>query len=56
MRQQQLREIIRDADVAHAIRPIVRKHDLTIAATAELLAKLAVPRARGVAEIAAQGR
>ena len=56
MRQHQLREIIRDVDIARAITPSVRKHHLTVAATAELLTKLALPRANSLAALVGQGR
>jgi hypothetical protein len=51
MRQTQMREILRDVDIAGAITPIVHKHHLTLADTTELLTRLAVPRARSVAEL-----
>lgn len=50
MRQTRLTEIIRDADIACAIRPVVVQRHLTRAETCDALAALHVPRA---AEIAA---
>ncbi len=47
-----LREIIRDAEVAYAIGPIIRKHHLTLDDTAAALTACGVARARNVAQIA----
>lgn len=52
MRQHELRDMIRDVDIACAIRRIVRRHALSVQATSELLTKLHVPRAGSVAELA----
>ena len=48
----QFREIMRDADVAYAIHPIVRKYHLTVKDTTEALIACGVPRAANVAQIA----
>lgn len=45
-------EIMRDAEVAYAIGPIVRKHQLGIEETTGLLQKCGVARAQNVAQIA----
>ena len=47
-----LREIIRDAEVASAIAPVIRQHLLSVEDTAAALTSLGVPRAPGVARIA----
>jgi len=52
MHTNQFREIMRDAEVAYAIGPIVRKHQLDLEETAALLQKCGVPRAHNVAQIA----
>ena len=46
-----LREILRDADVAHAISPVVREHRLSVDQTEQALIALHVPRAANVARI-----
>jgi hypothetical protein len=46
-----LREILRDADVAHAISSIVREHRLSEDQTEQALIELHVPRAANVARI-----
>ena len=48
----QFREIIRDAEVAHAIHPVVRKYLLTVDDTTKALIACGVPRASNVAQIA----
>ena len=48
----QFREIMRDAEVAYAIHPIVRKYLLSVKDTTEALIACAVPRAANVAQIA----
>jgi hypothetical protein len=48
----QFREIMRDAEVAHAIRPIVLKYRLTVEDTTKALLACAVSRAANVAQIA----
>jgi hypothetical protein len=47
-----LREIIRDAEVAGAIRPVILRHHISLEDTVAALSALGVPRARGVARIA----
>jgi hypothetical protein len=47
----QFRQIMRDAEVAYAIRPIVRKYLLTAEDTTKLLTACGVPRAANVARI-----
>ena len=47
----QFREIMRDAEVAHAIRPIVLKYRLTVEDTTKALLACAVSRAANVARI-----
>jgi hypothetical protein len=51
MHKRQLAEILRDAEVAHAIRPVVFKHALTLGETAAALSACGVPRAEVVARI-----
>jgi glycerol-3-phosphate O-acyltransferase len=46
-----LREILRDADVAHAISSVVREHHLSEEQTEQALIELHVPRAANVARI-----
>jgi hypothetical protein len=48
----QFREIMRDAEVAYAIHPIVRKYLLTVEDTTKALITCGVPRAANVARIA----
>ena len=47
----ELRQIIRDAEIAHAISPILRKHGLTERETEKFLLELHIPRAANVARI-----
>ena len=47
----QFREIMRDAEVAHAIHPIVLKYRLTIEETTKALLACGVSRAANVAQI-----
>jgi len=47
----QFREIMRDAEVAYAIHPIVRKYLLTVKDTTKALTLCGVPRAANVAQI-----
>jgi hypothetical protein len=42
---------MRDAEIAHAISPLVRQHRLTQKATEKVLRGLAVPRAATIARI-----
>jgi hypothetical protein len=55
MRLSQFQEILRDAEVAYAIGPIVRKHQLDVEQTAGLLQDSGVPRAQNVAKIVFDG-
>ncbi len=48
----QFREIMRDAEVAYAIHPIVRKYLLSVKDTTKALIVCGVPRAANVAQIA----
>jgi hypothetical protein len=43
---------MRDAEVAHAIRPIVLKYDLTVEDTTKPLTACGIPRAAKVTQIA----
>jgi hypothetical protein len=52
MHLNEFREIVRDAEVANAICPIVRKHHLSREAIEKVLVELHVPRAATVASIA----
>jgi hypothetical protein len=47
----EFRQIMRDAEVANAIVPVVRQHRLTQTATEEALRELAIPRAANIARI-----
>jgi hypothetical protein len=47
----QFREIMRDAEVAYAIHPIVRKYLLTVKDTTKALFACGVPRTANVARI-----
>ena len=47
----EFREIMRDAEIAHAISPVVRQHRLTQEATEKVLLKLGIPRAANIAGI-----
>jgi hypothetical protein len=51
MHQIQFREVVRDAEIASAILPVVRKYDLTEADTEKALLKLHVSRAANIARI-----
>ena len=52
MHLKQLNEILRDADVANAIFPVVRGHRMSESQTERALTELHVPRAANVAGIA----
>jgi hypothetical protein len=52
MHRIQFREIIRDAEVAHAIRPVVLKYLLNVEDTTKALMTCGVPRAANVAQTA----
>ena len=45
------RQIIRHAEIAYAISPVVRKHHLTAEETKKFLLELRIPRAANVAQI-----
>jgi len=45
------RQIIRDAEIAYAISPVVRRHRLTEEETEKFLLELRIPRAANVAQI-----
>jgi hypothetical protein len=47
----QIREIMRDAEVAYAIHPIVRRYRLSVEDTTDVLIACGVPRAANVAQI-----
>jgi hypothetical protein len=47
----ELEQILRDAEVANAISPIVRRHHLTERDTEKALLELHIPRAANVARI-----
>ena len=49
----QFRQILRDAEVANAISPVVRRHHLTEGETEKALLELQIPRAANVARISA---
>jgi hypothetical protein len=51
MHRIQFREIMRDAEVAYAIHPIVRKYLLTVKDATRALIACGVPRAANVAQI-----
>jgi hypothetical protein len=51
MHRTELRQILRDAEVAYAISPIVRRHHLTREDTKKALLALHLPRAAKVAQI-----
>jgi hypothetical protein len=53
MHRIQFREIMRDAQVAHAIHPVVVKYLLNVEDTTKALMTCGVPRAANVAQIAA---
>ena len=48
----QFREMMRDAEVAYAIHPMMRKYLLTVEDTTKALMACGVPRAANVAQIA----
>ena len=47
----EFKEIMREAEMAHVILPVIREHQLTEAETKEALLKLNVPRAANIARI-----
>ena len=44
-------QIVRDAEIAYAISPVVRKHPLTEEQTEKFLLELRIPRAANIAHI-----
>jgi len=55
MRAAQFHEILRDAELANAIGPIIRKHQLSVAETTDLLEKSGLARAENIAQIVFSG-
>ena len=51
MHRIEFRQIIRDAEIAYAISPVVRRHRLTEEETEKFLVELRIPRAANVAGI-----
>ena len=51
MHRTHLKEILRDAAVAHAIRPTIERRGLSFAETRDALVALKVPRAATIAAI-----
>ena len=49
----EFRQIVRDAEIANAISPVVRRHRLTEGDTEKALLDLRIPRAANVARISA---
>ena len=49
----EFRQIVRDAEIANAISPVVRRHHLTEGDTEKALLDLRIPRAANVARISA---
>lgn len=47
----QFNQIVRDAEIAYAISPVVRRHRLTAEETEKFLLELRIPRAANVARI-----
>jgi len=47
----EFRQIIRDAEIAYAIAPVVRRHRLSEEETEKFLVELRIPRAANVARI-----
>jgi hypothetical protein len=47
----EFRQIVRDAEIAYAISPVVRRHRLTEEETEKFLLELRIPRAANVARI-----
>jgi len=47
----QFRQIVRDAEIACAISPVVRRHRLSAEETEKFLLELRIPRAANVAQI-----
>jgi hypothetical protein len=53
MHHLQFQEIMRDAEIARAIAPVVHRHHLNETDTEKFLLKLKVPRAASIARISA---
>lgn len=51
MRSTHFREILRESEVAYAIRPVIAKHALTFAQTRDALVELKVPHASEIATL-----
>jgi len=51
MHRIEFRQIVRDAEIAYAISPVVRRHRLTEEETKKFLLELRIPRAANVAQI-----
>jgi hypothetical protein len=51
MHRIEFRQIVRDAEIAYAISPVVRRHRLTAEETEKFLLELRIPRAANVARI-----
>ena len=51
MHRRVFNQIVRDAEIAYAISPIIRKHDLTAEEAEKFLLELRIPRAANVAGI-----
>lgn len=51
MHRIEFNQIVRDAEIAYAISPVVRKHHLTAEETEKFLLELRIPRAANVAGI-----
>ncbi len=51
MHRIEFNQIVRDAEIAYAISPVVRKHHLTAEETEKFLLELRIPRAANVARI-----
>jgi hypothetical protein len=47
----EFRQILRDAEIAYAISPVVRRHRLSAEETEKFLLELRIPRAANVAQI-----
>ena len=47
----EFRQIVRDAEIAYAISPVVRRHRLAAEDTEKFLIELRIPRAANVAQI-----
>jgi hypothetical protein len=47
----EFRQIVRDAEIAYAISPVVRRHRLSAEETEKFLLELRIPRAANVARI-----